>query len=78
MPQYVLKATAEIGRVAVTAVSGVQLNATTRRQVIESVNSVTRLMPLTAIPLQASLQANPAMASVVDTMTGLDSSFGLS
>ena len=78
MPQYVLKATAEIGRVAASAVSGVQLNATTRRQVVESVNSVTRLMALTAISLQARLQANPAMASVVDTMTGLGSSFGLS
>jgi hypothetical protein len=77
MPQYVLKATAEIGRVAASAVSGVQLNATTRRQVVESVNSVTRLMALTAISLQARLQANPAMASVVDTMTGLGSSFGL-
>lgn len=78
MPQYVLKATAEIGRVAANAVSGVHLNATTRRQVVESVNSVTRLMALTAISLQARLQANPAMASVVDTVTGLGSSFGLS
>jgi len=78
MPHYVLKATAEIGRVAASAVSGVQLNATTRRQVVESVNSVTRLMALTAISLQARLQANPAMASVVDTVTGLGSTFGLS
>ncbi|TDN58451.1 phage regulatory CII family protein [Scandinavium goeteborgense] len=78
MPQYVLSATAEIGRVAASAVSGVQLNTTTRRQVVESVNSVTRLMALTAISLQARLQANPAMASVVDTVTGLGSSFGLS
>lgn len=78
MSQYVLKATAEIGRVAASAVSGVQLNATTRRQVVESVNSVTRLMALTAISLQARLQANPAMASVVDTVTGLGSTFGLS
>ena len=31
MPQYVLKATARIGRVAASAVSGVQLNAITRR-----------------------------------------------
>lgn len=30
MPQYVLKTTAEIGRVAASAVSDVQLNATTR------------------------------------------------
>lgn len=78
MSHYVLKATAEIGRVAASAVSGVQLNATTRRQVVESVNSVTRLMALTAISLQARLQANPAMASVVDTVTGLGSTFGLS
>ncbi|MGU3487214.1 phage regulatory CII family protein [Enterobacter bugandensis] len=78
MSHYVLKATAEIGRVAASAVSGVQLNATTRRQVVESVNSVTRLMALTAISLQARLQGNPAMASVVDTVTGLGSTFGLS
>lgn len=78
MSHYVLKATAEIGRVAASAVSGVQLNATTRRQVVESVNSVTRLMALTAISLQARLQANPAMASVVDTVTGFGSTFGLS
>ena len=78
MSHYVLKATAEIGRVAASAVSGVQLNATTRRQAVESVNSVTRLMALTAISLQARLQANPAMASVVDTVTGLGSTFGLS
>ena len=54
------------------------MNATTRRQVVESVNSVTRLMALTAISLQTRLQANPAMASVVDMVTGLGSSFGLS
>lgn len=78
MPQYVLKATAEIGCVAASAVSGVQLNATTRRQVVESVNSVTRLMALTAISLQARLQANPAMASIIDTVTGIGSSFGMS
>lgn len=38
IPQYVLKATAEIERIAASAVSGVPLNATTRRQVVESVN----------------------------------------
>lgn len=57
MPQYELKATAEIGRVAANAVSGVQLNATTRRQVVESVNSVTRLMALTAILVKAPRSA---------------------
>lgn len=55
MPQYVLKSTAEIGRIAASVVSAVQLNATTRRQVVECVNSVTRLMVLIAISLQARL-----------------------
>ena len=42
MFQYVLKATTEIDRVAAREVSGVQLNVTTRRQVVESVNSISR------------------------------------
>lgn len=55
MPQYVLKATAEIGRVAASAVSGVQLNATTRRQVVESVNSV-------SLRLSAEVHSAPLVA----------------
>lgn len=78
MPHYVLNATAEIGRVAAGAVSVEPQTTASRRQTIDSINSVTRLMALTAISLQARLQANPAMASVVDTVTGLGSSFGLS
>ncbi|HBZ4243174.1 phage regulatory CII family protein [Klebsiella aerogenes] len=77
MPHYVLNATAEIGRVAASAVSGEHQTATERRQVIESINSVTRLMALTAVSLHARLQYNPAMASAVDTVTGLSASFGL-
>ena len=48
-----------------------------RRDVISSINSVTRLMALAAVSMQARLQANPAMASAVDTVTGLGASFGL-
>ncbi|HCW0178618.1 TPA: phage regulatory CII family protein [Citrobacter freundii] len=77
MPHYVLNATAEIGRVAASAVSGELQTTASRRQVIDSINSVTRLMALTAVSLQARLQANPAMASAVDTVTGLGASFGL-
>ncbi|EMD9177456.1 TPA: phage regulatory CII family protein [Enterobacter asburiae] len=77
MPHYVLNATAEIGRVAASAVSGEHQTTTERRQVIESINSVTRLMALTAVSLHARLQYNPAMASAVDTVTGLSASFGL-
>ncbi|MDT3754134.1 phage regulatory CII family protein [Citrobacter freundii complex sp. 2023EL-00966] len=77
MPQYVLKATAEIGQVAAGAVSGEQMTTAGRRQIIDSINSVTRLMALTAVSMQARLQSSPAMTSAVDTFTGLGASFGL-
>ena len=77
MPLYVLKATAEFGHVAAEAVSDEQLTTAGRRQIIESINSVTRLMALTAVTLQARLQTSPAMTSAVDTVTGLGASFGL-
>lgn len=77
MPHYVLSATAEIGRVAASTVTTEVQTSTTRRQVIDSINAVTRLMALTAVSMQARLQAHPAMASAVDTVTGLGASFGL-
>ncbi|MUM94938.1 hypothetical protein GNY98_20040 [Escherichia coli] len=77
LPHYVMSATAEIGRVAAGAVSGDVKTSAGRRDAISSINSVTRLMALAAVSLQARLQANPAMASVVDTVTGLGASFGL-
>lgn len=58
MPDYVLKATAEIGRVAAGAVSGEAHTTAGRRQIVDSINSVTRLMALTAVTLQARLQAS--------------------
>ncbi len=77
LPHYVMSATAEIGRVAAGAVSGDVKTSAGRRDAISSINSVTRLMALAAVSLQARLQANPAMASAVDTVTGLRASFGL-
>lgn len=77
LPHYVMSATAEIGRVAAGAVSGDVKTCAGRRDAISSINSVTRLMALAAVSLQARLQANPAMASAVDTVTGLGASFGL-
>lgn len=68
LPHYVMSATAEIGRVAAGAVSGDVKTSAGRRDAISSINSVTRLMALTAVSLQARLQANPAMASAVDTV----------
>ncbi|EGO4720924.1 phage regulatory CII family protein [Escherichia coli] len=77
LPHYVMSATAEIGRVAAGAVSGDVKTSAGRRDAISSINSVTRLMALAAVSLQARLQANPAMACAVDTVTGLGASFGL-
>ncbi|ELO3136799.1 phage regulatory CII family protein [Escherichia coli] len=77
LPHYVMSATAEIGRVAAGAVSGDVKTSAGRRDAISSINSVTRLMALAAVSLQARLQANPAMASAVDTVAGLGASFGL-
>lgn len=77
MSHYVLNATAEIGRVAASTVSDAHQTTKERRQVINSINAVTRMMALTAVAMQARLQANPAMASAVDTVTGLGASFGL-
>lgn len=77
LPHYVMSATAEIGRVAAGAVSGDVKTSAGRRDAISSINSVTRLMALAAVSLQARLQANPAMASAVDTVTGLGALFGL-
>ena len=77
LPHYVMSATAEIGRVAAGAVSGDVKTSAGRRDAISSIHSVTRLMALAAVSLQARLQANPAMVSAVDTVTGLGASFGL-
>jgi hypothetical protein len=38
---------------------------------IESVNAGIRMLSLSALALHARLQANPAMSSVVDTMSGI-------
>lgn len=77
MGQYVMGAVAEIGKVAAGAVSGDAKTVAGRRAIIGSVNSVVRMMSLTAVALQARLQVNPAMAGALDTMTGLGASFGL-
>jgi hypothetical protein len=76
LPHYVMSATAEIGVLLPVPYGDVKTTAG-RRDVISSINSVTRLMALAAVSMQARLQANPAMASAVDTVTGLGASFGL-
>lgn len=74
---YVMNATADLGKVAGAAINGEASTAAGRRLAIESINSATRCLALTAVSLHARLQTHPAMASAVDTVTGLGASFGL-
>lgn len=74
---YVMNATADLGKVAGVAISGETSTASGRRQAVESINSATRFLALTAVSLHARLHTHPAMTSAVDTVTGLGASFGL-
>lgn len=77
MQTYVMRAMAELGDLAGGAVSTERLTQAKKYRMVESVNSGIRMLSLTALALQARLQANPAMSSVVDTVSGLGASFGL-
>lgn len=74
---YVMRAMSELGDLASGAVSQERLTPSRKGNMIESVNAGIRMLSLTALALQARLQANPAMASAVDTVSGLGASFGL-
>lgn len=74
---YVMRAMGELGELASGAVSTERLTPSRKSNMIESVNAGIRMLSLTALALQARLQGSPAMASAVDTVSGLGSSFGL-
>ncbi|QOV63508.1 phage regulatory CII family protein [Kosakonia pseudosacchari] len=74
---YVMRAMSELGELATGAVSAERMTSDRKYSMVESVNSGIRMLSLTALALQARLQANPAMSSVVDTVSGLGASFGL-
>lgn len=73
---YVMRAMSELGHLAGNAVSQERLTASRKNSMIESVNSGIRMLSLTALALQARLQANPAMSSMVDAVNGLGASLG--
>lgn len=73
---YVMRAMSELGQLAGNAVSQERLTASRKNSMIESVNSGIRMLSLTALALQARLQANPAMSSMVDAVNGLGASLG--
>jgi hypothetical protein len=74
---YVMRAMSELGELATGAVSTERMTSDRKYNMVESVNSGIRMLSLSALALQARLQANPAMSNVVDTMTGIGATFGL-
>ncbi|HIB8991101.1 TPA: phage regulatory CII family protein [Citrobacter braakii] len=77
LQSYVMRAMSDLGELASGAVSAERMTSDRKYTMVESVNSGIRMLSLSALALQARLQANPAMTSVVDTMTGLGATFGL-
>ncbi|MGF6424073.1 hypothetical protein ABIE11_003602 [Lelliottia sp. 489] len=77
LQSYVMRAMSELGELASGAVSTEGLTLARKSNMIESVNAGIRMLSLSALALQARLQANPAMASAVDTVSGIGASFGL-
>lgn len=74
---YVMRAMSELGELANGAISTERLTSARKHNMIESVNAGIRMLALSALALQARLQANPAMSSVIDTVGGIGASFGL-
>ncbi|EJF4397541.1 phage regulatory CII family protein [Klebsiella pneumoniae] len=77
LQSYVMRAMSELGELANGAVSGDRLTPARKQNMIASVNAGIRMLSLSAMALQARIQANPAMTSVVDTVSGIGASFGL-
>ncbi|WP_318368541.1 phage regulatory CII family protein [Enterobacter sp.] len=77
MQTYIMRAMGELGELATGAISAERLTPARKRGMIECVNSGIRMLTLTAIAMQARVQGNPAMASVVDSVCGIGASFGV-
>jgi len=77
LQSYVMHAMSELGELASGAVSSERLTPSRKQSMIASVNAGIRMLSLSALALQARIQANPAMSSAVDTMSGIGASFGM-
>ncbi len=77
-PLYVMKATAEVGQLAAGATSTEPMTANCKRGLLQNVNSGIRCLTLAAMAVQARIQANPALSSTVDAISGISASFGMS
>lgn len=77
LPDYVMGASAEVGSIARSAMSKERMTQSHKHSLIESANAGMRFLALAALSVDARLKTNPAMTSVVDTMTGIGATFGL-
>lgn len=77
LQSYVMHAMSKLGELASGAVSTERLTPARKNSMVESINSGIRMLSLSAMALQARLQANPAMSSVVDSVSGISASFGI-
>ncbi|HEY3987633.1 phage regulatory CII family protein [Cedecea sp.] len=77
LQSYVMHAMSKLGELASDAVSTGRLTLARKSSMVESINSGIRMLSLSAMALQARLQTNPAMSSVVDSVSGISASFGL-
>lgn len=77
LQSYVMHAMSKLGELASGAVSTERLTPARKNSMVESINSGIRMLSLSAMALQARLQTNPAMSSVVDSVSGISASFGL-
>ncbi|MFP1944341.1 phage regulatory CII family protein [Lonsdalea quercina] len=74
---YVLQATAAVGAVAAESVSDDRMSQTRRNSFMESINSGIRYLSLVGLTLQTRVQANPALASTVDAISGISASLNI-
>lgn len=74
---YVLQATAAVGAVAAESLSAERMSQTRRNSFMESINSGIRYLSLVGLTLQTRIQANPAMASTVDALSGIGASLNV-
>ncbi|KHN51355.1 MULTISPECIES: phage regulatory CII family protein [Pectobacterium] len=74
---YVLQATAAVGAVAAESVSDERMTPARRHNVIESINAGVRYLSLVGLTLQSRIQANPALASTVDALSGISASLNI-
>ncbi|QYM92252.1 phage regulatory CII family protein [Dickeya zeae] len=71
---YVLQATAAVGKVAAESVSDERMTQTRRHNLMGTISDGVRYLSLIGLTVQSRIQANPAMASTLDALSGLGAS----